>query len=121
VIGDEHIPQLPPDLAVSWARAIRLGIVGTFYVWVIGTPTVAIIVVMILGTLGIKENLGTWLMMAICALVILPGNAIGLLTAFGARKIQAETYRRQNGLCVRCGYDLRATVGQCPECGRILR
>lgn len=33
------------------------------------------------------------------------------------RKI-SKHYRRKRGLCLACGYDLRATAAECPECGR---
>jgi hypothetical protein len=47
------------------------------------------------------------------ATAALPAAWLSAALARAARRRQ----RRSNNSCLRCGYDLRATAGRCPECG----
>jgi hypothetical protein len=38
--------------------------------------------------------------------------------ALAARRVSRRS-NRSAGACPACGYDLRATPGRCPECGRV--
>jgi hypothetical protein len=55
--------------------------------------------------------------------VRLPLWPLGLLFAIGIRFVWRKwrrTRRLALGMCVNCGYDLRASVDCCPECGRAI-
>ena len=59
--------------------------------------------------------------------IVLSGFGVVLLIATGVRaaRIAARSRvtqrRRLLGQCLYCGYDLRASTEQCPECGRSIR
>ena len=43
---------------------------------------------------------------------------VGLIRVIRATQRRRALARAGRGHCARCGYDLRATPGRCPECGR---
>jgi hypothetical protein len=50
--------------------------------------------------------------------IMLIGGPVAILAAVSAYRQTLETERHKVGLCPRCGYDLRGSVGlRCPECG----
>jgi hypothetical protein len=60
-----------------------------------------------------ETDLAIWYGAPTALFALLPGMAaFGMFTGRRRRRD-----RRANGLCIRCGYDLRSTPKRCPECG----
>ena len=58
-----------------------------------------------------------WQRDASVALLGIPLWLLAAALAWGFLRLRRLARVRPAGLCVTCGYDLRATPGRCPECG----
>lgn len=60
---------------------------------------------------------GSWAL-SLGFIVMITAGPVALIAAYSTYRQTLEVERHKVGLCPRCGYDLRGSVGmRCPECG----
>ncbi len=77
--------------------------------------TLCICIGIVLSMVLVPKELPSWIWWLPYSLVVgVP--IVGIVS--GIRRERRQQLRREHGLCVSCGYDLRASPHRCPECGR---
>jgi hypothetical protein len=75
-------------------------------------PSSAVVV----GVAAAAQSQVVYVVIVVCAGVFALG--VGVVVAVGAWRERTTEIRRAAGQCLGCGYDLRESIDQCPECGR---
>lgn len=97
----------------SLSNAVMQGALATLFV-LVGLGLLSLPVGILLTWAGGPR--ATWALLLICAIVSI---LFGILTTWGALRLNSERRRAEMGQCRGCGYDLRGSDGRCPECGQI--
>ena len=98
--------QIAPDHAMTLAGGPRPGLLGRLGFWYVRAPSQK--------SAGPGNFYAEWGAPAWAVCLVL-----ALLPAGWVVRWRRGRLRRRAGLCLKCGYDLRATPERCPECGMV--
>lgn len=92
-------------------NALSAGVLVLFAFWI----------AVVVAALLLPDSVATVLVVWSVPVAILLSLAAAIVAGRGTAALAVERQRRQSFHCVECGYDLRASTGRCPECGRDMR